>query len=106
MSDELLSGLLNPIHHGDCIIGMTTMPEGSVDLAVADPPFNIGYDYDVYEDARGMINSIGRELGLARSIVPSNPTARSVDRRVSHRSSLHRRGVGGGDDITPAIRSD
>ena len=26
------------------------MPEGSVDLAFADPPFNIGYDYDVYTD--------------------------------------------------------
>ncbi len=26
------------------------MPEGSVDLAFADPPFNIGYKYDVYED--------------------------------------------------------
>ncbi len=26
------------------------MPEGSVDLAFADPPFNIGYDYDEYED--------------------------------------------------------
>jgi site-specific DNA-methyltransferase (adenine-specific) len=28
------------------------MEEGSVDLAFADPPFNIGYDYDVYEDDR------------------------------------------------------
>ena len=26
------------------------MAEGSVDLAFADPPFNIGYKYDVYED--------------------------------------------------------
>ena len=26
------------------------MDEGSVDLAFADPPFNIGYKYDVYED--------------------------------------------------------
>lgn len=25
---------------------------GSVDLAFADPPFNIGYDYDVYDDRR------------------------------------------------------
>jgi site-specific DNA-methyltransferase (adenine-specific) len=29
---------------------MNAMPEGSVDLAFADPPFNIGYSYDVYED--------------------------------------------------------
>lgn len=52
MSQESLSGLLNQIHHGDCIVGMNAMPEGSVDLAFADPPFNIGYDYDVYDDAR------------------------------------------------------
>src|SRR5204862_2091380 len=43
---------LNQIHHGDCIVGMNAMPEGTVDLAFADPPFNIGYDYDVYDDAR------------------------------------------------------
>src|SRR5690606_11240866 len=26
--------------------------EGCVDLAFADPPFNIGYEYDVYDDRR------------------------------------------------------
>ena len=29
---------------------MNAMAAGSVDLAFADPPFNIGYDYDAYED--------------------------------------------------------
>lgn len=52
MSDTMPSQMLNQIHHGDCIVGMNAMPEGSVDLAFADPPFNIGYDYDVYDDAR------------------------------------------------------
>jgi site-specific DNA-methyltransferase (adenine-specific) len=28
------------------------MPPGSVDLVFADPPFNIGYEYDVYDDRR------------------------------------------------------
>lgn len=37
---------------GDCIKGMEQMLAGSVDLAFADPPFNIGYDYDVYDDRR------------------------------------------------------
>jgi site-specific DNA-methyltransferase (adenine-specific) len=41
---------LNGIHHGDCIAEMNRLPEGCVDLAFADPPFNIGYDYDVYHD--------------------------------------------------------
>jgi site-specific DNA-methyltransferase (adenine-specific) len=43
---------LGRIHHGDCIAGMNGLPEGSVDLVFADPPFNIGYDYDVYHDAK------------------------------------------------------
>ena len=42
--------IVNTIQHGDCIAGMNALPEGSVDLAFADPPFNIGYDYDVYAD--------------------------------------------------------
>lgn len=40
----------NQIHQGDCISGMRQLAPGSVDLVFADPPFNIGYKYDVYED--------------------------------------------------------
>jgi site-specific DNA-methyltransferase (adenine-specific) len=40
----------NTIQLGDCIEGMKSLPEECVDLAFADPPFNIGYDYDVYQD--------------------------------------------------------
>ena len=47
-----MDNLLNTIHHGDCIAGIDNLPEGSVNLAFADPPFNIGYDYDVYDDKR------------------------------------------------------
>lgn len=42
------SGIVN----GDCIKGMNSLPEGSVDLVFADPPFNIGYKYDTYDDER------------------------------------------------------
>ena len=41
---------MDTILNGDCIQGMNALPAGSVKLAFADPPFNIGYDYDVYED--------------------------------------------------------
>ncbi len=41
---------LNTIHHGDCIAGLGKLPSATVDLAFADPPFNIGYEYDVYND--------------------------------------------------------
>jgi site-specific DNA-methyltransferase (adenine-specific) len=35
---------------GDCIAGLNALPANSVDLVFADPPFNIGYGYDVYHD--------------------------------------------------------
>lgn len=37
---------------GDCLEGLARWPAGSVDLVFADPPFNIGYDYDIYQDRR------------------------------------------------------
>lgn len=40
----------NTLVHGDCIAGMRQIDDGTVDLAFADPPFNIGYDYDLYQD--------------------------------------------------------
>ncbi len=40
----------NNVYHQDCIAGLKKVEDGTVDLAFADPPFNIGYDYDVYED--------------------------------------------------------
>lgn len=43
---------MNPIQHGDCVAGMNKLAAGSVDLVFADPPFNIGYDYDVYDDRK------------------------------------------------------
>lgn len=42
----------NKIHQGDCVKLLNKLDEGSVDLVFADPPFNIGYEYDVYDDAQ------------------------------------------------------
>lgn len=42
----------NQIVHGDCIESLARIEQHSVDLVFADPPFNIGYDYDVYRDDR------------------------------------------------------
>ncbi len=41
---------LDRVHQGDCLTLLPRLAAGSIDLAFADPPFNIGYDYDVYED--------------------------------------------------------
>ena len=38
---------------GDCLNGFKQLADGVVDLAFADPPFNIGYRYDAYDDNRG-----------------------------------------------------
>lgn len=38
------------IHHGDCLKLLPKIADGAVDLAFADPPFNIGYKYDKYHD--------------------------------------------------------
>ena len=43
---------LNSIHAGDCLELLGQLPPASVHLAFADPPFNIGYDYDQYDDNR------------------------------------------------------
>ncbi len=42
----------NKIHQGDCVSLLKKVEPGSVDLVFADPPFNIGYEYDVYDDAK------------------------------------------------------
>jgi DNA modification methylase len=53
MPDEHMDDTTFPrdiIHRQDCIAGMADLPDGSVDLVFADPPFNIGYEYDEYDD--------------------------------------------------------
>ncbi|MBL4702283.1 site-specific DNA-methyltransferase [bacterium AH-315-I18] len=42
----------NEIVLGDCIKTMNSWPEDQADLIFADPPYNIGYQYDHYEDKR------------------------------------------------------
>ena len=41
------------LFQGDCLSVLPNLPAGCVHLAFADPPFNIGYGYDVYQDTRG-----------------------------------------------------
>jgi DNA modification methylase len=42
----------NELWTGDCIQLLPKIQEPCVDLIFADPPFNIGYEYDVYEDSQ------------------------------------------------------
>jgi DNA modification methylase len=43
---------LDQVHEADCIEWLAAQPEAFADLIFADPPFNIGYQYDVYEDRK------------------------------------------------------
>jgi DNA modification methylase len=40
------------VHNEDCLTAMRRIDAEVVDLAFADPPFNIGYQYDSYDDRR------------------------------------------------------
>jgi len=40
------------VYRMDCLVGLPQIPAGSVQLAFADPPFNIGYQYDAYDDRK------------------------------------------------------
>ena len=48
-----MDDVINTIQRRDCVAGMNALAAGSIDLAFADPPFNIGHDYDVYDDSLG-----------------------------------------------------
>jgi site-specific DNA-methyltransferase (adenine-specific) len=50
---------LDTIHHLDCVAGLEELEAGSIDLAFADPPFNIGYEYDVYDDRKERDHYLG-----------------------------------------------
>ncbi|MGD9634000.1 MAG: DNA methyltransferase [Pirellulales bacterium] len=41
---------LGQIHQGNCLELMQRIDTGTIDLVFADPPFNIGYEYDEYHD--------------------------------------------------------
>ena len=43
---------VNEVLQGDCVEGMARLTSECIDLVFADPPFNIGYEYDSYDDRR------------------------------------------------------
>ncbi len=49
----------NKVYGGDCLQRLAQIEPESVDLAFADPPFNIGYDYDLYHDRRSRKEYLG-----------------------------------------------
>lgn len=41
---------INVIYNEDCIVGMQSIPSDCIDLIVTSPPYNIGIEYDSYND--------------------------------------------------------
>jgi site-specific DNA-methyltransferase (adenine-specific) len=39
---------LNRIYNEDCLVGMKRIPDGSVDLIITSPPYNLGNDHHTY----------------------------------------------------------
>jgi site-specific DNA-methyltransferase (adenine-specific) len=44
----------NKIIQGNCVKVMANLPESCVDLIVTSPPYNVGIDYDSYDDKQSM----------------------------------------------------
>ncbi len=67
----------NRIYQGDCVNLLGQADEGSVDLVFADPPFNIGYEYDIYDDAQQAHDYLSwcrRWIGGVHRVLKSNAT--------------------------------
>ena len=43
---------LNKIYNMDCIDGLKMIDDGSIDLIITSPPYNIGINYDAYNDCK------------------------------------------------------
>lgn len=41
---------LNKIYNEDCLLTLSKIDDDTIDLIVTSPPYNIGIDYDVYDD--------------------------------------------------------
>jgi len=41
---------MTKIIHGDCVQEMKSIEENSIDLVVTSPPYNVGLEYDEYDD--------------------------------------------------------
>lgn len=46
---------INKIYCMDCLRGMKNIPKNSIDLIVTSPPYNIGIDYEGYDDNKDFV---------------------------------------------------
>src|SRR5579883_86680 len=66
---------LSEVIEGDCVSVLDGLPAGFADLVFADPPFNIGYEYDVYDDRRAKTDYLNwADKWLAAAVRALSPT--------------------------------
>jgi DNA modification methylase len=68
---------VNRTFQGDCLVVMPRMAAGTVQTAFVDPPFNIGYEYDSYDDDRKTADYLawcGRWIGEVHRILAEDGT--------------------------------
>lgn len=56
---ENLNSILNTVQHKNCIEGMKSLPDNSVDLVIADPPYNLSKGNKWKWDNSVMLNGMG-----------------------------------------------
>lgn len=44
--------MISDLHEGDCLPWLKTLPDNSADGCITDPPFGIGYEYDLHDDTK------------------------------------------------------
>ena len=44
----MIEGMLNRVHHSDCLEGLRRLPDESIDVIVTSPPYWKGFEYEAY----------------------------------------------------------
>ena len=52
---------LNKIIEGDCVAAMAALPEGSVDLVFADPPYNLQLKGDLHRPNNSLVDAVDND---------------------------------------------
>ena len=54
-----MDSVMDHVLVGDCVEGMRKMPAGSVDLIVADPPYNLNKDFGAWKETERKVEWLG-----------------------------------------------
>ena len=72
MMDKLKVVSFNTIYNMDCVLGMQSMPDGSIDLIVTDPPYGIDFSSNMSKnkDYRNKVKSVDGILNDGKDNLP------------------------------------